>query len=140
MILGRIADELFDDVVPCTAPPPAERKDEDEDPEAGLDTKKSRVGLGDLYADLYEKQVLGAVDEEESKEKVEAKRQFAKVMYALDLLTNQHFTPKPVTASKAGDLGDVAAIKMEDTIPLMMSTAAQASAKEVRRPQKSDKA
>ena len=52
------------------------------DSQSRLDTKKSRVGLGEIYAQQYEKEVLGAVDETETKEKAEAKRLFAKVRHA----------------------------------------------------------
>lgn len=49
-------------------------------------------------------------------------------MYTLDLMTNAHFTPKPVEAKK-GDVhdGEAGAIKMEETIPLMVSRATRSA-------------
>lgn len=140
IIKQRIADKIFDDVVPRAEERPAD-KTATEDPLEGLDTTKSRVGLGEIYAEQYEKEVLGNLgNEKESEEKRNLKVLFAKLMYQLDSLCNNHFTPKPISMTKAGNTGEAGAIQMEDAIPLTMVGNSRISAPEdIKRPDRVEK-
>lgn len=64
---------------------PAQKKgDEKNGEEEVLNFQKSRVGLGDVYAEQYEKEVFGnatAAEEQMSKEKLACKELFGKIMY-----------------------------------------------------------
>eukprot|EP00927_Polykrikos_kofoidii_P065162 TRINITY_DN60950_c0_g1_i1.p1 TRINITY_DN60950_c0_g1~~TRINITY_DN60950_c0_g1_i1.p1 ORF type:complete len:773 (+),score=197.87 TRINITY_DN60950_c0_g1_i1:74-2320(+) len=141
MIRQRIWDETFDDVVRRQELPPSQRPHGAEDDAAEtLNFEKSRVGLGEIYAKQYESELLGhKTDSEvkEDKEKSEAKSLFAKVMFKLDQLTNAHFTPRPPMLGLSGEqLAKVPSLKMEETIPLMMSDAALKAPEEQRAPRR----
>lgn len=140
VIKQRIADKIFDDVVPRAEERPAD-KAATEDPLEGLDTTKSRVGLGEIYAEQYEKEILGNLgNEKETEEKKNLKVLFAKLMYQLDSLCNNHFTPKPIAMTKAGHTGEAGAIQMEDAIPLTMVGSSRISAPEdIKRPERIEK-
>merc|ERR1712113_500216 len=105
-----------------------------------LNFEKSRVGLGDVYAQQYEQQLLGHKSEGETKEdkdKAETTALFAKVMYKLDLLSNAHFTPRPPTMGISGEqIAKVPSLKMEETIPLMVSDATLKAPEELRAPRR----
>merc|ERR1719235_600631 len=141
IIRQRVWDEAFDDVVRKTQLPPSQRpQGADEDIVETLNFEKSRVGLGDIYEKQYEAEMLGHktdAEQKEDKEKTEMKALFAKLMYKLDLLTNAHFTPRPPTLGVNGEqLKKVASLKMEETIPLMMSDALLKAPEEVRAPRR----
>merc|ERR1712187_80445 len=114
-------------------------KAEDDEAEA-LNFEKSRVGLGDIYAQQYEQQLLGHKSDGETKEdkdKAETTALFAKVMYKLDLLSNAHFTPRPPTMCMSGEqIAKVPSLKMEETIPLMVSDATLKAPEELRAPRR----
>eukprot|EP00928_Gymnodinium_smaydae_P031953 TRINITY_DN23281_c0_g2_i3.p1 TRINITY_DN23281_c0_g2~~TRINITY_DN23281_c0_g2_i3.p1 ORF type:complete len:788 (+),score=312.07 TRINITY_DN23281_c0_g2_i3:49-2364(+) len=139
IIRQRVWDETFDDVVRRSMLPPSQRpQGDDEELAETLNFQKSRVGLGDIYAKQYEEQFMGHESQEkvkEDKEKTEAKALFAKVMFKLDQLTNAHFTPKAPTLGASGaQLAKVPAVKMEETIPLMMSEEGLKAPEEQRAP------
>jgi len=125
MIRQRIWDETFDDVVRKAELPPSQRPQlAEQDGVEALNFEKSRIGLGDVYAKQYEAELLGHktdAEKEVDKEKAEAKKLFAKLMYKLDLLSNAHFTPRPPMLGEQHS--KVASLKMEETIPLMVSDA-----------------
>eukprot|EP00930_Biecheleria_cincta_P048137 TRINITY_DN3348_c1_g1_i2.p1 TRINITY_DN3348_c1_g1~~TRINITY_DN3348_c1_g1_i2.p1 ORF type:complete len:701 (-),score=230.30 TRINITY_DN3348_c1_g1_i2:135-2237(-) len=128
IVRQRIWDEAFDDVIRKAELPPSQRpQGADEDSLETLNFEKSRIGLGDVYAKQYEAELLGhktEAEKEEDKEKAEAKQLFAKLMYKLDLLSNAHFTPRPPLLSVIGNQASkVPSLKMEETIPLMVSDA-----------------
>mmetsp|Transcript_78844 Transcript_78844/g.244660 ORF Transcript_78844/g.244660 Transcript_78844/m.244660 type:complete len:304 (-) Transcript_78844:89-1000(-) len=141
IIRQRIWDEMFDDVVHKTVLPPSQRAPtaNDEAVET-LNFEKSRVGLGEVYAKQYEAEMLGHDSEakvKEDKDKTEAKALFAKLIHKLDLLTNAHFTPRPPLPGAGGDqLGKVASLKMEETIPLLASEAQLRAPEELRAPRR----
>jgi len=144
IIRQRIWDEMFDDVVRKTALPPSKRAPAAED--EGVETlnfEKSRVGLGDVYAKQYETQMLGHTSEakvKEDKDKTEMKALFAKLMHKLDLLTNAHFTPQPPMLGADGQqLEKVASLKMEETIPLLVSDASLKAPEELRAPRRHER-
>mmetsp|Transcript_56705 Transcript_56705/g.183691 ORF Transcript_56705/g.183691 Transcript_56705/m.183691 type:complete len:730 (+) Transcript_56705:88-2277(+) len=144
VIRQRIWDEAFDDVVRKADLPPSQRpRVEGEDVVETLNFEKSRVGLGDIYAKQYEAQLLGHKTDGEvkdDKEKAETKALFAKLMYKLDQLTNAHFTPKPPTLGFSGaDLAKVPSIKMEETIPLMMSQSTLKAPEELKAPRRHER-
>lgn len=141
IIKQRVWDELFDDVVRKAELPPAQRPDNpDKDAVETLNFEKSRVGLGDIYAQQYETEMLGnktEAEQREDREKTATKELFSKVMFKLDQLTNAHFTPRPPTLGASGEqLKKVGALKMEETIPLLMSDAVLKAPEEVRAPRR----
>merc|ERR1711920_741477 len=73
----------------------------------------------------------------EDKDKAETTALFAKVMYKLDLLSNAHFTPRPPTMGMSGEqIAKVPSLKMEETIPLMVSDATLKAPEELRAPRR----
>lgn len=144
IVRQRVWDEAFDDVVRRKELPPAQRpQSADQDLVESLNFEKSRVGLSDIYAQQYEAEMLGHKTGSEvkvDKEKKEAKALFAKVMYKLDLLTNSHFTPRPPMLGTSGEqLAKVPSVKMEETIPLLVSEATLKAPEEVRAPRRHDR-
>ncbi|CAJ1403509.1 unnamed protein product [Effrenium voratum] len=136
IIKQRVWDESFDDVVRKTQLPPSQRPD-DEDTVETLNFQKSRVGLGDIYAKQYEAEFLGhATDSQkaEDKEKAEIKEIFVKLMFKLDQLSNAHFTPRPPMLG--GGEQKAPALKMEETIPLMVSDATLQAPEERKAPRR----
>merc|ERR1712048_1036627 len=73
----------------------------------------------------------------EDKDKAETKALFAKLMHKLDLLTNAHFTPRPPMLGVSGEqIAKVPSLKMEETIPLMVSDALLKAPEELRAPRR----
>jgi U3 small nucleolar RNA-associated protein MPP10 len=138
IIKRRIIEGSFDDVV---------RQEEEElarthkaAPE--LDFQKSQKSLAELYEDEYLKSVekasakpVGVVEEKKSKDQEEVLRRFAHLAYKLDALSNFHFTPKPVIPEMAVK-ENVAAIRMEEIIPIGVSDASLLAPQEVFSPDK----
>mmetsp|Transcript_80914 Transcript_80914/g.177563 ORF Transcript_80914/g.177563 Transcript_80914/m.177563 type:complete len:750 (+) Transcript_80914:101-2350(+) len=144
VIKQRVWDEIFDDVVRRNIVPPSQRpQGKDDDAAETLNFQKSRVGLGDVYAQQYEADLLGHQTEAEVKEdaeKTEAKELFTKIMYKLDLLTNAHFTPRPPSLGMTGSqLSKVPSIRMEETIPLIMSQTSVKAPEELRAPRRHER-
>lgn len=141
IIRQRIWDEAFDDVIRKEELPPSQRpQGSEQDAVESLNFEKSRVGLGDIYAKQYEAEMLGHKTDgevKEDKEKTDAKALFAKVMFKLDQLTNAHFTPRPPMAGMDGKtISKVPSVKMEETIPLVMSDASLKAPEEQRAPRR----
>jgi len=144
IIKQRVWDEAFDDVVRKKAVPPSQRpQGAEDDAVESLNFEKSRVGLADIYAKQYEADLLGhktETEEKEDKEKTECKALFAKLMYKLDSLTNAHFTPRPpMLGLSAEAAAKVPSLKMEETIPLMVSDAALRAPEELRAPRRHER-
>jgi len=131
IIKQRVADRTFDDVI---------RKkiesvivdDKPRDRHEGLDFEKSQLGLAEVYAKQYEKDIFNQSEEAEkqSAEKEEAKAVFAKLMHKLDSLTNFNFAPRPPVVKKAnanGGIKDLPAMKLEEPIPLIVSSSVRAN-------------
>mmetsp|Transcript_9054 Transcript_9054/g.21625 ORF Transcript_9054/g.21625 Transcript_9054/m.21625 type:complete len:694 (+) Transcript_9054:38-2119(+) len=143
IIIQRIEDKMFDDVIATKKVRPADEKQGSDDPFAGLDFTKSRVGLGEIYAAQYEEQVLGKpVEQEEDVQKKEAKKLFLELMYKLDRLSNNFFTPKvPKSALLDGkSAGKARAVVVEDKMPVHVSDAVLKAPEEVKPPDGRDKA
>mmetsp|Transcript_44565 Transcript_44565/g.105623 ORF Transcript_44565/g.105623 Transcript_44565/m.105623 type:complete len:786 (+) Transcript_44565:54-2411(+) len=142
IIRQRVWDETYDDVVKKDVLPPSKRPQVagEEDAVEVLNFEKSRVGLGDIYAKQYEAEMLNhktKEEEQEDEQKKEAKATFAKLMHKLDMLTNATFTPRqPMSGFSAESLAKVPSLKMEETIPLMVSEAFVKAPEEVRAPMK----
>ncbi|PHJ22603.1 m phase phosphoprotein mpp10 [Cystoisospora suis] len=140
IVKRRIEENLFDDVVRRAVVPPNKEKKSD-NATAELDMDKSKVGLGDLYAMEYEEQLRkkeggdgGGKMSEEDKEKAELLEMFGELMYKLDCLSNMSFRPAPPAASrrqKGGDDG-VAAVRVEEAVPIICSSAIGKSPEEIR--------
>jgi len=116
IIIKRILDENYDDVVPKVAPKIEGRNDL---PEVSME--KSKQGLGEIYEKEYLRQVMGVEDEDPRKEdKEEMARLFKKLCYKLDALSNFHFTPKPVLPDVQVKI-NVPSIAMEEVLPMSVS-------------------
>ena len=92
LIKQRILDEAFDD--------PVRKVDEVPKPKKTLvevSQEKSRSGLGDLYGEDYQREVMGVKDKDKNAPKrEEIGSLFKHLCSKLDALSNFHFTPKPV--------------------------------------------
>ena len=129
IIKQRVADRTFDDVL--------RRKvetviidDKPKDRHEGLQFEKSQLGLAEVYAKQYEKDIFNQSEEAEkhSAEKDEARALFAKLMHKLDCLTNFNFAPRPPVVTKGGvGSKDIPAMKLEEPIPLIISTSVRAN-------------
>eukprot|EP00434_Breviolum_minutum_P031233 symbB.v1.2.027622.t1/scaffold2810.1/size69760/4 len=143
IIKQRVWDEAFDDVVRKTQLPPSQRPQSEEDAVETLNFEKSRVGLGDIYAKQYEAEMLGHQTDAakaEDKAKTELKELFARIMFKLDQLSNAHFTPRPPMVGAAADAAaKVPSLKMEETIPLMVSDASLQAPEEAKAPRRHEK-
>jgi len=150
IIKRRILEGSFDDVM---------RKEEDDAgvggeraraPPPELDFQKSQKSLAELYEEEYLKgvdkanaqtaksaaQVLFEAEEKKkTKEQEEVLRRFAHLAYKLDALSNFHFTPKPVLPELT-IRENVAAIRMEEVIPIGVSDASLLAPHEVFAPDK----
>lgn len=129
-IKQRILDGDYDDVERKL---PME-KDADYRPKAELSMEKSKVGLGEEYAQAYEQQVMGHASESEtalSKEHEELHNMFTALCHKLDSLSNFHYTPKPPTLEGEVTPMNTASIEMEEAMPVAMSSATQAAPEQV---------
>jgi len=117
MIRQRCINLKWDDPVRKVAPEAKRQKRELEE----VDTEKSSRGLGDIYAAEYARKVLGVKDDDaEVAKRLEVEALFAKVCNRLDMLSNFHFTPK-VAVEEIQIKPNVAAIQMEETLPMGVS-------------------
>ena len=130
IIKQRVADRTFDDVIKRKIETVIQ-DDKPADRYEGLDFEKSQLGLADVYAKQYEKDIFNQSEtaEKESAEKEEAKRAFAKLMHKLDCLTNFNFAPRPPVVKKPGadNVKDLPAMKLEEPIPLILSSSVRAN-------------
>jgi len=144
IIRQRIWDEAFDGVTRKAAVPPSQRpQGAEDDAVETLNFEKSRVGLGDIYAQQYETEMLGhqtAEKEKEDEHKKETKALFAKMIFKLDQLTNAHFTPRPPMLGFSGEqMSKAPVLNMEEAIPLIASDALLKAPEEVRAPRRHER-
>jgi U3 small nucleolar RNA-associated protein MPP10 len=134
MIKERIKEELWDDVERRSVDDYSTKKKELED----VSTEKSKIGLGEIYAQEFEQRFLGAAangSDEINKKEQEIFTLWKKLSNQLDSLTNFHYTPKP----KFDDMKvrqNVSAIQMEEVIPMGVSTDVSAAPEEIMRKKK----
>ena len=128
IVKQRVADRTFDDVLRKKMETVIHDKKPSDSTE-GLDFEKSQLGLAEVYAKQYEKDVFNQSDETEkvNVEKEEAKGVFAKLMHKLDCLTNYSFAPRPPLVKKPGLTKDIPAMKLEEPIPLIISASVRAN-------------
>ncbi|KYK69926.1 putative M phase phosphoprotein MPP10 [Toxoplasma gondii TgCatPRC2] len=145
VVRRRIDENLFDDVVRRAVVPPNKASHQKDDPGAELDMEKSKVGLGDLYAIEYEKQVLGGEAggsgkmSAEEKQKAELLEMFGSLMYKLDCLSNMSFRPAPAAVAEKAKLGGgdgIAAVQVEEAVPVLLSGAMRKAPEELRKASK----
>lgn len=77
-----------------------------------------QVGLADVYAEQYTKEVLGgasAAETELDRKRLEMARLFATIMYKLDSLSHQRTLQKPLSV-KGTTPENVSTITVEDTM------------------------
>lgn len=129
IVKQRVADRTFDDVVKRKVETVVHDQ-KPSDSTQGLDFEKSQLGLAEVYAKQYEKDVFNQSEDAEklSAEKEEAKGVFAKLMHKLDCLTNFNFAPRPPVVKKSSGLSkDIPAMKLEEPIPLVISASVRAN-------------
>ncbi|PFH34136.1 putative M phase phosphoprotein MPP10 [Besnoitia besnoiti] len=144
----RIEENLFDDVIRRAVVPPNQMKKGD-DATVELDMEKSKVGLGDLYAMEYEQKLMGGAGgsgkvSAEEKQKAELLEMFGELMYKLDCLSNMSFRPAPPAVAEKAKLGSgdggVAAVQVEEAVPVLHSDALRKAPEELRKaPKQKDK-
>jgi len=132
IIKQRVADRTFDDVIKRKIEASITEIQKPKDQYEGLDFEKSQLGLAEVYAKQYEKDIFNQSEEAEkiSYEKEEARKVFAKLMHKLDSLTNYNFAPRPPMIKKAGadgNIKDLPAMKLEEPIPLIVSSSLRAN-------------
>ena len=138
LIKQRIKDELWDDVERKRPTGGAGSKTK---ALADVSTEKSKVGLGQIYAQEFEQRFLGAAapgEEEARKKEEEILVLWKKLNYQLDALSNFHYTPKP-KVKEMEVRTNVSAIHMEEVIPMGVSQASAAAPEEVQQKQKGRK-
>eukprot|EP00729_Bicosta_minor_P008489 gene8489-8876_t len=132
MIIQRIKDSAYDDV---------ERKDDPKNMAAyqpkdriELDGDKSKVGLGELYEDDFQRQASGpaatAAEEKVGKQHAEIETLLGTLNTQLNALTNFHFTPQSVNAEVVVQT-NAPAITLEEAQPTAGSTASQMAPEEI---------
>jgi U3 small nucleolar RNA-associated protein MPP10 len=126
MIKQRCIDEKWDDPVRKVAASTKGKRQVEE-----VDDEKSKLGLGELYAKEYERQIFGAKEEDKyAKAHAEVEALFAKVCNRLDLLSNFHYTPKAVV-DEITVRPNVPAITLEEKLPMGVSDAQALAPEEV---------
>ncbi len=129
MIKQRIRDELWDDVERRTEIVVRKEKELSE-----VSTEKSKIGLGEVYAQDFEQRFLGAAasgEEEKKKQELQLMQLWKALCHKLDSLSNFHFTPKPVVRDMEVR-PNVAAINMEEVIPMGVSSSSAVAPEEVK--------
>lgn len=135
MIRQRILDELFDDPIRRVAGDVNKGMDD-----FALDFTKSGKGLGDQYAEEYASKLMKEnpdlfLDHDlagaDSSVKKEIDDIFTGLMRNLNQLSNIHYTPKRMTKENTIKTQNVASLKMEEAIPIGVSTGQTKSAKEI---------
>ncbi|MES1916889.1 MAG: hypothetical protein MHM6MM_008666 [Cercozoa sp. M6MM] len=126
-IIARIKADNFDDVERRYEP----RESKTFKRPLALSQDKSELGLADVYA----KEMMQQVDEEEDKElaaqHANIAREFAALCHDLDSLSNFVFSPAAVTHDATVVKGDVAAIALEEALPMAVSTASARAPEDV---------
>jgi len=119
IIKRRIENELWDDVEPKNETLGADRRTSSV---TEISQEKSEEGLGELYEKDYREQVMGEARDPEqmSKEELSIEADFKMLCHKLDALANYHFTPKP-PKEEVEVRANVAAVAMEEAIPVGMS-------------------
>ncbi|KAI8616214.1 Mpp10 protein-domain-containing protein [Chytriomyces sp. MP71] len=133
LIKGRIAEELYDDVVRK-----AEPKEKKFDPNRRnlIDEEKSSKSLTDLYEADYRKKTGEKVKTEKDEAVEKSHREidglFKDLCMNLDALSNWHYTARaPVAELEVVAAPSVPALTIEEVIPSIVSDATLAAPKEV---------
>jgi U3 small nucleolar RNA-associated protein MPP10 len=130
LVRQRIIDGAFDDVIKRIEKP---KRGDHRDTSVDLDATKSKKGLGELYEEDYLKQTAGVVEETEmTKEHQEVAKLFRKICFKLDALAHAQFAPTKVRDEiEIKKIKDVAAIQMEEILPVAVSDAQRLAPEEI---------
>ena len=135
LIKQRVLDELFDDPVMKQG---QKRKKLNDDKE--IDFSKSKSGLGDLYQEDLQKNLLKSnpaafLEAELAGPDAPLKREIEEIannLFAnLDTLSNFHFTPKVARIESSISTQNVPSLTLEDALPIMISKGQTKTAREV---------
>ena len=138
MIKERIKEELWDDVERRTVDEYNKSRGGNRKELLEVSTEKSKIGLGEIYAQEFEQRYMGAAaagEEEVNKKEKEMYLLWKKLSTQLDSLTNFHFTPKP-KFNEMEVRKNVSSIQMEEIIPMGISTDVAAAPEEIMRKRK----
>ena len=134
MIIARIKDERYDDVLPKVTEP---YKVVDKTlPE--VSQEKSSVGLGQIYEDEFMESTTGTSasksknDEKENAICKEVDYLYEKVAKQLDALSHFHYTPKPTIAEPTFKALEVSSISMEEVAPAFLNNATVAAPEQLK--------
>eukprot|EP00937_MAST-01D_sp_MAST-1D-sp2_P000059 g59.t1 len=133
IIKRRILAAEWDDVVrlPSAAEEAEQRRLHGGGEAAELSTERDRRGLGDVYAEEYERSILGnEAPDERAKERAELAVLLDEVSDKLDALSNFHFTPRPARHAEV-EVRAAPAIAMEEAVPMGVSSASLRAPEEV---------
>lgn len=125
MILKRIKDDQFDDIIPKESSDQAAGSLEDDgEGIPDVSQEKSKLGLGEVYANEYllraghQTTTIAAATEAEEVLRKTVKGLFHNICRDLDSLSNFYFTPKPVAVEGAVTTSPaVPTILLEDIAP-----------------------
>lgn len=137
-IIQRIRDRTFDDVERKADPGNLEAYRPR--PTAELDSEKSAVGLGEVYAESYARRAANmptAAEEKLSQAHEEIAEEMNSLFSRLDALTNFTYTPQTVEA-EVKTVANVAAITMEEATPVTAAASTLLAPEEVHAKPKGD--
>lgn len=101
-----------------------------------LSTEKSKKGLAEEYEDEYKKQALNLqVDDSTGNVRAEVQELFDRLCHQLDALSNFHYSPKRPKAADVTVKPAVAALAMEEALPVAKSLVSTVAPGEVKAPQ-----
>ncbi|KAK6589522.1 Mpp10 family of U3 processosome [Cryptosporidium xiaoi] len=116
IVKQRIVDEIFDEVSKIE---PITVETMQDTPE--IQVEKSKLSLSEIYSKKYEEQVIGnKFNDDIIKERRALAEQFSLIMNKLDSLSNQYFT-SGIPAVLNIERPDIPTLKVEDTIPVIVS-------------------
>ncbi|KAA6398130.1 MAG: putative U3 small nucleolar ribonucleoprotein MPP10 [Streblomastix strix] len=134
LIKSRIQENLFDNVVRKTIKQSAIQTHLQQ-----VSTKKSEIGLGEIYTQQYEEQALGVKKEDPLEaEHLALVGQWQRISSKLDALSHQQYTPHISMPKDSAAVLNVAALTEEAT-PLFISTSSRLTPKEIKKPENKPK-
>eukprot|EP00299_Pterocystis_sp_00344_P008851 c3525_g1_i3.p1 GENE.c3525_g1_i3~~c3525_g1_i3.p1 ORF type:complete len:474 (+),score=161.22 c3525_g1_i3:628-2049(+) len=134
IIKSRILSDAFDDVIRKLPPNAGTFKPRKQ----ALDHEKSKLSLAEIYEKEFAQQVMGQAPVDKLREvHKEVQEMWEELCNQLDALTNYQFTPKRIS-EELKVIPNVAAVRMEEAMPELVSEAHALAPEEVHRKQRGD--